>query len=72
MEAFERRDCQAVILRENSTVCFYRCDPVYDVAFTDPSILLTLYGVFLSLPERQNYFKYVETGPLKLDGSCNL
>ena len=72
MEAFERRDCQAAILQETSTVCVYRRDPVYDVAFTDQSILLTLYGGFLSLPERQNYFKYLETGPLKLDGSCDL
>ena len=48
MEAFDRRDCQAVILQENSPIGFYRCDPVYDVAFTDPSILFDVVrGVFI-------------------------
>ena len=38
MEAFERQDCQATILRESSTIYIYRCDPYYDEAFTSPSL----------------------------------
>ena len=30
MEAFERQDCQASILLENSTIYLYCCDPFYD------------------------------------------
>ena len=30
MEAFERQECQATILRENSTIYIYCCDPYYD------------------------------------------
>ncbi len=32
MEAFERQECQATILRENSTIYIYCCDPYYDKA----------------------------------------
>ncbi len=35
MEAFERQECQATILRENSTIYIYCCDPYYDKAFTN-------------------------------------
>ena len=33
MEAFERQDCQAAILRENSMLLLYCCDPHYDLCF---------------------------------------
>ena len=35
MEAFERQECQATILRENSAIYIYCCDPYYDKAFTN-------------------------------------
>ena len=38
MEAFERQVCQATILRENSTIYIYCCDPYYDEAFTISSL----------------------------------
>ncbi len=28
MEAFERQECQATILRENSAIYIYCCDPI--------------------------------------------
>ncbi len=34
-EAFKRQECQATILRENSTIYLYCCDPYYDKAFTN-------------------------------------
>ena len=37
MEAFERQDCQAVILLENSIIYLYCCNPFYDAFFTIPS-----------------------------------
>ena len=63
MEAFERQDCQAAILRENSTIYLYCCDPFYDASFTIPSLpFLRLHGVFChfsfinSPSERRNCF----------------
>ena len=38
MEAFERQDCQAAKLRENSMLLLYCCDPHYDLCFTIPSL----------------------------------
>jgi hypothetical protein len=38
MEAFQRQDCQAAILRENSMLLLYCCDPHYDLCFTIPSL----------------------------------
>ncbi len=35
MEAFERQECPATILQENSTIYIYCCDPYYDKAFTN-------------------------------------
>ena len=47
MEAFERQECQATILRENSTIYIYCCDPYYDEAFTIPSLpLLRLHVIY--------------------------
>ena len=40
MEAFERQDCQAAILGENSMLLLYCCDPHYDLCFTIPSLTL--------------------------------
>ena len=45
MEAFERQDYQAAILRENSMLLLYCCDPHYDLCFTIPSLLyIKLHG----------------------------
>ena len=45
MEAFKRQDCQAAILRENSMLLLYCCDPLYDVRVTIPSLLyIKLHG----------------------------
>jgi hypothetical protein len=45
MEAFERQECQAAILRENSMLLLYCCDPHYDLCFTVPSLpFLKLHG----------------------------
>ena len=38
MIAFERQDCQAAKLRENSMLLLYCCDPHYDLCFTIPSL----------------------------------
>ena len=38
MEAFERQECQAAILRENNMLLLYCCDPHYDLCFTIPSL----------------------------------
>ena len=38
MEAFERQECQAAILCENSMLLLYCCDPHYDLCFTIPSL----------------------------------
>ena len=45
MEAFERQDCHAAILCENSMLLLYCCDPHYALCFAIPSLpFLKLHG----------------------------
>ena len=76
MEAFERQECQATILRDNSTIYIYCCDPHYDEVFTIPSLpFLRLHGIychfsFLDKPEERRNCIIPNTPALvsKLDG----
>ena len=55
MDSFEGQECQATILRENSTIYLYCCDPHYDQAFTIPSLpFLRLHGIYchFSFPDK--------------------
>ncbi len=76
MEAFERQECQATILRENSTICIYCFDLYYDEAFTIPSLpFLRLHVIychfsFLDKPSERRTCIIPNTEALisKLDG----
>ena len=46
MEALQRQECQATILRDNSTIYIYCCDPYYDEVFTIPSLPFKRYMAF--------------------------
>ena len=74
MEAFERQDCQAAILRENSMLLLYCCDPHYDLCFTIPSLrYIKLHGTcchfsFINNPRRNCVIPNSKALLSKLDG----
>ena len=75
MEDFKRQECQATILRENSTIYICCCNPYYDQAFTIPSLpFLRLHVIychfcFLDKPsERTCIIPNTEALISKLDG----
>jgi hypothetical protein len=64
MEAFERQDCQAAKLRENSMLLLYFCDPDYDLCFTIPSkSYIKLHGTCCR-------FSFINNPPLKAKELC--
>ena len=64
MEAFERQDCQAAKLRENSMLLLYCCDPHYDLCFTIPSLpYIKLHGTCC-------HFSIINNPPVKVKELC--
>ena len=64
MEVFERQDCQAAKLRENSMLLLYCCDPHYDLCFTMPSLpYIKLHGTCC-------HFSIINNPPVKVKELC--
>jgi hypothetical protein len=65
MEAFERQECQAAILCENSMLLLYCCDHHYDWCFTTSSLpFFKLHGTcchfsFINNPSEKSFLRRI-------------